>query len=62
MQQTPGAAALRDRRRALSLLDDRGIALQIFATLPPALAPALLAAYVLRFHVPSPGPPAAGTG
>ena len=31
-------------------IDDRGLALQIFATLPPALAPALLAAYVLRFH------------
>ncbi len=31
-------------------IDDRGLALQIFATLPPALAPALLAAYVLHFH------------
>ena len=31
-------------------IDDRGVALQIFATLPPALAPAILAAYVLRFH------------
>ncbi|MDQ1348191.1 MAG: hypothetical protein QG573_1565 [Acidobacteriota bacterium] len=31
-------------------IDDRGLALQIFATLPPALAPAILAAYVLRFH------------
>ena len=31
-------------------IDDRGVALQVFATLPPALAPAILAAYVLRFH------------
>ena len=31
-------------------IDDRALALQIFATLPPALAPAILAAYVLRFH------------
>lgn len=31
-------------------IDDRAVALQIFATLPPALAPAILAAYVLRFH------------
>ena len=31
-------------------IDDRGLALQVFATLPPALAPALLAAYVLHFH------------
>lgn len=31
-------------------IDDRGVALQIFATLPPALAPAILATYVLRFH------------
>ncbi len=30
-------------------IDDRGVALQVFATLPPALAPAVLAAYVLRF-------------
>ncbi|MEO8196086.1 MAG: glycosyltransferase 87 family protein [Thermoanaerobaculia bacterium] len=29
-------------------IDDRAVALQVFATLPPALAPALLAAYVLR--------------
>lgn len=34
-------------------IDDRGVALQIFATLPPALAPALLAAYVLRWHARS---------
>jgi hypothetical protein len=34
-------------------IDDRGTALQIFATLPPALAPAVLAAYVLRFHSPT---------
>jgi len=31
-------------------IDDRGVALQLFATLPPALAPAILAGYVLRFH------------
>jgi hypothetical protein len=31
-------------------IDDHSIALQVFATLPPALAPAALAAYVLRFH------------
>lgn len=31
-------------------IDDRGVALQLFATLPPALAPAILAAYVVRFH------------
>ncbi len=40
-------------------IDDRGVALQLFATLPPALAPAILAAYVLRFHdaaaSPAPG-------
>ena len=30
-------------------IDDRSVALQVFATLPPALAPAILAAYVLRF-------------
>lgn len=29
-------------------IDDRGVALQIFATLPPALSPAILAGYVLR--------------
>jgi hypothetical protein len=29
-------------------IDDRGVALQIFATLPPALSPAILAAYVCR--------------
>ena len=34
-------------------IDDRSVALQVFATLPPALAPASLAAYVLRFHDPS---------
>lgn len=28
-------------------IDDRGVALQLFATIPPALSPALLAAYVL---------------
>lgn len=33
-------------------IDDRGLALQLFATLPPALAPAILAAYVLRFYIP----------
>ena len=37
-------------------IDDRGVALQIFATLPPALAPAILAAYVLRFHAPQARP------
>ncbi|MEZ5312140.1 MAG: hypothetical protein R2862_00090 [Thermoanaerobaculia bacterium] len=51
-------------------IDDRGRALQVLATLPPAIAPAALAAYVLRFHRPanaapatpgerSPAPPAA---
>jgi hypothetical protein len=34
-------------------IDDRGVALQIFATIPPALAPALLASYVLRFRDPA---------
>ncbi|MEO7795104.1 MAG: glycosyltransferase 87 family protein, partial [Thermoanaerobaculia bacterium] len=33
-------------------IDNLGIALQVAATLPPALAPAVLAAYVLRFHTP----------
>ncbi len=41
-------------------IDDRAVALQIFATLPPALAPAILAAYVLRFHGTQAGPGAAG--
>jgi hypothetical protein len=31
-------------------IDDRSVALQVFATLPPALAPAALAAYILRFR------------
>jgi hypothetical protein len=31
-------------------IDDRGVALQVFATIPPALSPALLASYVLRFQ------------
>lgn len=31
-------------------IDDRGVALQVFATLPPALAPAALAAYLLHFR------------
>jgi hypothetical protein len=37
-------------------IDDRAVALQIFATLPPALAPAILAAYVLRFHAAAKAP------
>lgn len=43
-------------------IDDRAVALQVFATLPPALAPAFLAAYVLRFRNSSTDPQAAGTG
>jgi hypothetical protein len=43
-------------------IDDQGAALQVFATLPPALAPILLAAYVLRFRNPVPSPSGAGTG
>lgn len=40
-------------------IDDRGLALQLFATLPIVVAPAALAAYVLRFGVarPSAGSP-----
>ncbi len=41
-------------------IDDRAVALQIFATLPPALAPLILAVYVLRFHGTQPGPGAEG--
>jgi len=35
-------------------IDDRGLALQIVATLPPALAPAILAGYVVRFRTAIP--------
>ncbi len=44
-----GVAALTFAEGATGI-DDRGVALQIFATLPPALAPAILAAYVVRFE------------
>ena len=42
-------------------IDDRGRALQVLATLPPAIAPAALVAYVLRFHRPANATPAAST-
>jgi hypothetical protein len=43
-------------------IDDRSVALQLFAVLPPALAPALLAAYVLRLDSPAAHLPASKTG